>query len=43
MALSSAAGDYSARVMGTMTVFVETDKADFNEILKVFSGATGAL
>lgn len=32
-----AAGDYSACVMGHIGVFVETAKADFNDIFKVLS------
>ena len=32
-----AAGDYSVCVMGTIGVFVETAKADFNDIFKVLS------
>lgn len=32
-----AAGDYSVCVMGSIGVFVETAKADFNDIFKVLS------
>jgi roadblock/LC7 domain-containing protein len=32
-----AAGDYSVCVIGNIGVFVETAKADFNDILKVLS------
>ena len=35
------AGDYSVCVMGNTGVFVETEKADFNEIFKTLSEQTG--
>jgi roadblock/LC7 domain-containing protein len=37
------AGDYSICVMGHFGVFVETAKADFNEIYRVLSEETGVL
>jgi roadblock/LC7 domain-containing protein len=38
-----AAGDYSVCVMGSLGVFVETDKADFNEIFQVLGGEAGVI
>lgn len=37
------AGDYSVCVMGNAGVFVETAKADFNEIFKTLGQVAGAL
>lgn len=37
------AGDYSVCVMGNAGVFVETAKADFNEIFKVLGEESGVL
>ncbi|MFO3797439.1 MAG: DUF2173 family protein [Anaerolineales bacterium] len=37
------AGDYSVCVMGNAGVFVETAKADFNEIFKVLGKEAGVL
>ncbi len=38
-----AAGDYSVCVMGNVGVFVETAKADFNEIFKTLGEVAGVL
>jgi len=38
-----AAGDYSVCVMGKLGVFVETNKADFNEIFKVLGQEAGVI
>lgn len=37
------AGDYSVCVMGNVGVFVETAKADFNEIFKTLGSVAGVL
>lgn len=37
------AGDYSVCVMGNAGVFVETDKADFNQIFKTLGEQAGVL